>query len=708
MTVQTSSNVATGIGNGVTTVFPVGYKFNEGSDLVVLRIDDATSAVETLTLNSDYTVQGAGNEAGGSVTMAAPLAIGKTLTITRIVDILQLTDLRNQGKFFAEVHEDSFDRFIMIMQQLFQAVGDSLQLNAARNRWDAKGRRIINVGDPVDAQDAVTKSWLESYIAALLQTSIGPVQSAASILYVSPGGSVVTVQDLSNKSAGSPGAGHIGINGETVSDALSRKAPYRESSEVDVLLVYGQSNARGYAANSDGDPLYKVPLARVWDGAAFVEITSYTPTANDGTSTGSAWLAFANEYCTQTGRQLVVLNCAKGSQSISDLQKGGVNYTALDGWVTGALSAIVAEGNTVGKRLVAFNQGERDSQLGTAPVTYNSAIAQLWADLKADYSFSAMGIFTVGYYATSDLIKGQVIQQAQRLFARDNEDVFIAYDHLGGFGSHNKLKVDGVHYNQRGYNIMGREGAKRFVSQVFPDTAAPASDQLIDRFGGLCFNQSQAWNYHGGVIRKASAGSWVVNHTSPNASSLIVSATPLSDRLQVKIANPARTVLAFNANFGNALVERGFRAAVSSGLNAASQIAGVDADGYSYADVYFSVDLYMRINMAAGTYDVDAMGVTLSNVLAGITVTFPGTGRCDIVHPATRGLAVGAIKGSVGRTIRSNSGTTTTIMQVRDAADALVNDEIIVHLPNMIVSPAMIPDTSDLSLQVIAADYAIW
>jgi len=224
MTVQTTTNVATGIGNGVTTVFPVGYKFNNDADLVVLRIDDATSAAETLTLNSDYTVQGAGNEAGGSVTMSAPLAVGKTLTITRIVDILQLTDLRNQGKFFAEVHEDSFDKFIMIMQQLFQAVGDSLQLNAARNRWDAKGRRIVNVGDPVDAQDAVTKSWLEAYITALLQTSVGPVQTAASVIIVAPNGDFFTLQDLADPTDPAKGAAIVGYGGGTVTEALDRVA----------------------------------------------------------------------------------------------------------------------------------------------------------------------------------------------------------------------------------------------------------------------------------------------------------------------------------------------------------------------------------------------------------------------------------------------------------------------------------------------------
>tara|TARA_Y100000782_G_scaffold108494_1_gene132192 strand:- start:15462 stop:17735 length:2274 start_codon:yes stop_codon:yes gene_type:complete len=320
MTVQTSSNVATGIGNGVTTVFPVGYKFNEESDLVVLRIDDATSAAETLTLNSDYTVQGAGNEAGGSVTMAAPLAVGKTLTITRIVDILQLTDLRNQGKFFAEVHEDSFDKFIMIMQQLFQAVGDSLQLNAARNRWDAKGRRIINVGDPVDAQDAVTKSWLEAYITALVQSDIGPAQVAASVLYVAPSGDIVRVQDMSNASDPSLGAALLGrgvVAVASIADLLALPAEVRRE-DLRYLV-------KGYYAGTDigGGEFY-------WDAAS-------TAAANNGTIFG-----------TGTGRFLRVISSARTMLSdwgaipdTAELVSGTDNSPALQAALNWGLPVII-------------------------------------------------------------------------------------------------------------------------------------------------------------------------------------------------------------------------------------------------------------------------------------------------------------------------------------------------------------------------------
>lgn len=117
MTVQTSTAVATGIGNGVTTNFPVGFKFNRDEDLFVILIDTATEEVEQLALNSDYTVQGAGNDEGGSITTTVPVPVGTTIRTFRIVDLLQLTDLRNQGKFFAEIHEDTFDLIVMMIQQ---------------------------------------------------------------------------------------------------------------------------------------------------------------------------------------------------------------------------------------------------------------------------------------------------------------------------------------------------------------------------------------------------------------------------------------------------------------------------------------------------------------------------------------------------------------------------------------------------------------
>lgn len=128
MTVQTSTNVASFNGNGVTQIFPIAFKFNNDTDLVVLLVDDAAGTSSTLTLNSDYTVSGEGDEEGGLINVVTAPAAGKRLLVSRIVDILQLVDLRNQGKFFAEVHEDAFDLLTMIAQQHESAIKSALRV----------------------------------------------------------------------------------------------------------------------------------------------------------------------------------------------------------------------------------------------------------------------------------------------------------------------------------------------------------------------------------------------------------------------------------------------------------------------------------------------------------------------------------------------------------------------------------------------------
>lgn len=128
MTVQTNTNVASFNGNGVTQIFPIAFKFNNDTDLIVMLADDATGVSSLLTLNSDYTVSGEGDEEGGLINVVVAPAVGKRLFVSRVVDILQMTDLRNQGKFFAEVHEDAFDLLTMIAQQHKSDIARSLRV----------------------------------------------------------------------------------------------------------------------------------------------------------------------------------------------------------------------------------------------------------------------------------------------------------------------------------------------------------------------------------------------------------------------------------------------------------------------------------------------------------------------------------------------------------------------------------------------------
>jgi len=120
MTVTNENRSVTYNGDGSTTVFPVANDgviyFLQATDLLVTLIDaDGTEHVQALTTN--YTVSGAGDKNGGSVTMLTPPAAGQKLRIERIVDILQPTNYPENTKFPAASHERALDRLTMIDQQ---------------------------------------------------------------------------------------------------------------------------------------------------------------------------------------------------------------------------------------------------------------------------------------------------------------------------------------------------------------------------------------------------------------------------------------------------------------------------------------------------------------------------------------------------------------------------------------------------------------
>lgn len=117
-------------GNGVTTAFPYTGVIDAADELVVTQLTD-TLIESTLTFGADYTVSGVGSQSGGNVDLVAPLPANYTLTIRREIAIVQSTDLRNQGAYFAETHESVFDRLTKIAQQLKETLNRTLKLSKA-------------------------------------------------------------------------------------------------------------------------------------------------------------------------------------------------------------------------------------------------------------------------------------------------------------------------------------------------------------------------------------------------------------------------------------------------------------------------------------------------------------------------------------------------------------------------------------------------
>lgn len=136
MAISSENNRNDYTGNGATSSYDYTYRITSQSHLLV-TVKNTSGVESTLTLTTDYTVSGVGADGGGSIALvnsgqswltSGNLITDYTITIRRVVDITQETDIRNQGDFYPEVHEDQFDYMTFIDQQQQDEIDRAVKL----------------------------------------------------------------------------------------------------------------------------------------------------------------------------------------------------------------------------------------------------------------------------------------------------------------------------------------------------------------------------------------------------------------------------------------------------------------------------------------------------------------------------------------------------------------------------------------------------
>lgn len=213
MTVPTLASRNDAVGNGSTPTYDYDYKIFSEGDLRVIVKRSSDDVEFPLVLDTDYTVDPdtIGMNDGGTITLIddgqewldgdGDLASGYEITIRRVREILQQTDVRNQGPFNAVLHEDAFDHLIMVDQQQQDELDRSFKLpeteagsdaatilpslaDRASNflAFDASGNPIAAAGVTDVPVSAFMETVLDDATAAAARTTLGVPSNAEAIL----------------------------------------------------------------------------------------------------------------------------------------------------------------------------------------------------------------------------------------------------------------------------------------------------------------------------------------------------------------------------------------------------------------------------------------------------------------------------------------------------------------------------------------------
>ena len=256
LTVQNPKEIKNG--NDSTTVFSFTFVLNQSSDLVVTHTNAAgvETTVTVGTGTTNYSISLPTTPGNGSITYPATLgtvlATGATLTLQRIVDLDQDTDLVNQGAWNPSQVEDALDysRMINLQQQgeldrsikipVSDSAGTSLELptNTLRANKAVVFSSTGNVGVSVD--NYVDQATASAASAATASAAATAAQSAASAV------AVPFLMDTGSTTMADPAGTNFRLNHGTMSSV--NKIAFGDTSKdgvdvTDYLMTWDDSTS---------------------------------------------------------------------------------------------------------------------------------------------------------------------------------------------------------------------------------------------------------------------------------------------------------------------------------------------------------------------------------------------------------------------------------------------------------------------------------
>lgn len=269
MTVNSTTNRSSHVGNGVTTAFATGFPFLLAADLVVLERNDTTGVQIVKTITTHYTVSG-GSGSTGTVTMLTAPATGVSLVIYRDPALTQLVDLVNNDPLPVETAvEQPLDRLTMMEQRTRELVERSIRLPEGDTgfvaadmvlpaevdrankfvAFDADGKLVASSG--VGTDSALRTDLADTANAVLGDALIGVKRTST--------GAVATTQHALNNARSIDAKLDFGaVGNDTADDIAALAAAYAAAKALKCSLYLG------------ANVTYKITSQLVWDGSVDV------------------------------------------------------------------------------------------------------------------------------------------------------------------------------------------------------------------------------------------------------------------------------------------------------------------------------------------------------------------------------------------------------------------------------------------------------
>lgn len=368
MTIDTTSNVKTYTGNGMTTAYSTVFVFYESSDILV-TIDGTTKVLDT-----DYTVSG-GNGAIGTVTFTTAPASSTAIVLQRIVDYEQQTDFENYDGNPADVTEKQFDLVVMQTQQLSEELDRSLKVLVGTSGFNgdipsltSNGEKFLRLKSDlsgfewvtaVSSGDLVVSSYIETLIddatAADARTTLGlgtiSTQDSTSVSIT--GGTIDGVTLGTTSAITEAQIDNININGNEISStntdgdiSLNPNGSGRVDVNTSIIENVTDPTAAQHAATKNYVDGLKATQANMESEAAavvYADVFKYHPGA------GKVWIK-----CNASG----TINASYNVTSITDTGTGIVTVTIADDFSSSNYAIVVTlfAGTTNDREVIVTSQ----------------------------------------------------------------------------------------------------------------------------------------------------------------------------------------------------------------------------------------------------------------------------------------------------------------------------------------------------------------